>query len=225
MRIDPMCVMSTDIPLKLQNLKEDCIKFILSNYQANEAIQSSYSSWVALPTQLTKVLIEKNQTFDNLGCSILVINKDTLMETSTMSFTFDNLDYFKELFSLVIKTYDMKNQLKKLIESIPLATNEFELKKIQTEYQMLKDLNSEIPSIESEDIIMNQENNKSWHNYLKIFEENTHLFVQFGNFILQDKFLTLNRINETFTSGVLELNPNFFNIGDADLCNFKNQII
>ena len=103
MRIDPMCVMSTDTPLKLQNLKEDCIKFILSNYQANEAIQSSYSSWVALPTQLTKVLIEKNQTFDNLGCSILVINKDTLMETSTMSFTFDNLDYFKELFSLVIK--------------------------------------------------------------------------------------------------------------------------
>ena len=225
MRIDPMCVMSTDIPLKLQNLKEDCIKFILSNYQANEAIQSSYSSWVALPTQLTKVLIEKNQTFDNLGCSILVINKDTLMETSTMSFTFDNLDYFKELFSLVIKTYDMKKQLKKLIESIPLATNEFELKKIQTEYQMLKDLNSEIPSIENEDIIMNQEYNKSWHNYLKIFEENTHLFVQFGNFILQDKFLTLNRINETFTNGVLVLNTNFFNIGDADLCNFKNQII
>ena len=103
MRIDPMCVMSTDIPLKLQNLKEDCIKFILSDYQANEATQSSYSSWVALPTQLTKVLIEQHQTYDNLGCSIYVINRDTLMEANTVSFTFDNLDYFKEIFSLIIK--------------------------------------------------------------------------------------------------------------------------
>ncbi len=118
----------------------------------------------------------------------------------------------------------MKNQLRKIIENIPLATNEFELRKIQTEYQMLKDLNFDIPNIENEKII-NQEYSKSWHKYIKIFEENTDLFVQFGNFILQNKFLSLNRVNETFTSGILELNSNFFNIDNSDLCNFKNQII
>ncbi len=100
---EPMCEVCGKLSLKLQNLKEDCIKFILSNYQSNEVTKSSYSFWVALPTQLTKVLIEQHETYDDLGCSIYVIDRDTLMESNTISFRFDNLDYFKEIFPIIIK--------------------------------------------------------------------------------------------------------------------------
>lgn len=47
--------------------------------------------------------------------------------------------------------------------------------------------------------------------------------IAFANYVLEDRNSKLFQINPNFTGGVLDLNPNFFTITDADVQNFKHD--
>lgn len=132
----------------------------------------------------------------------------------------------------------MNKQLEDLLTRVRNA-NDIDINKLYLEYQIITAMEKEEPKTYngyqvSYSECFAQETTRDYQkdlvvedhpkNVLELMEQWEREFISFGNYILQERFLKLCKVNEKFMEGILDLNPNFFSITDADTSNFKEQL-
>ncbi len=113
--------------------------------------------------------------------------------------------------------------LEKLIQEVDKCHTDFELQKINLKIQLLSNNSSAMGQSTIEDVqILSNLENRCCTDDMEEFDLDK-ILIDFGKTVLQERFLKLVRVNEKFIEGIIDLNPNFFLITDADVCNFWND--